>query len=161
MPSIYIETSIVSFLTARNSSNVLSSSHQWLTQKWWNEYRLDYELVTSQFVLDEASQGDQDQVEQRVSILRELPLLEITLEVLDVADTLLASKILPAKARLDALHISIATVHDIEYLLTWNCKHIANASILPLLYRKLIELGLSPPLVCTVEEMMGYDDQIE
>jgi hypothetical protein len=161
MPSIYIETSIVSFLTARSSTNVLSSSRQWLTQKWWDESRLEYDLVTSQFVLDEASQGDQAQVAQRLAILHDLPLLEITPEVFQVADALLMSNILPSKARLDALHISIAAFHEVEYLLTWNCKHIANASILPLLYRKLVAFGLSPPLVCTVEEMMGYDDQLE
>jgi hypothetical protein len=161
MPSIYIETSVVSFLTSRTSKNVLSLSHQLLTRQWWNDCRHDFDLVTSQFVVDEASQGDTSQAEERKVILRELTLLEITPEVFNLAETLLSSGILPVKARLDALHISIAAVHEVEYLLTWNCKHIANAKILPVLYRKLSELGLDSPLICTIEEMLGYDDQLE
>ncbi len=161
MASIYVETSVISLLTSGLSSHVVSLSRQMLTREWWADYRSSHDLFVSQFVYDEASRGDVELSRRRLEILGELTTLEIRPEVFDVASKLVSSGILPEKARLDALHISIASVYAVEYLLTWNCKHIANAHILPSLYRMLEGLGLSPPLVCTVEEMMGYDDSFE
>jgi len=155
MVSIYIETSVISVLTARLSSNVLSLSRQMLTRQWWAEHRSSYDLFVSQFVHDEAARGDSDAARQRIEILDGLSTLEITPEVFDIATELISSGILPEQARLDALHISISSYYGVEYLLTWNCKHIANAHTLPAVYRKLEELGLRAPFVCTIEEMMG------
>ncbi len=161
MVSIYIETSVVSVLTARLSSNVLSLSRQMLTRQWWADYRSNYDLFVSQFVYDEAARGDVDAARQRVEILDEMTTLEITPEVFDIALELVSSGILPEQARLDALHISISSVYGVEYLLTWNCKHIANAHTLPRLYRKLEALGHRVPFVCTIEEMLGHDNSFE
>ncbi len=161
MASIYIETSVISLLTSGLSSRVVPLSRQMLTREWWADHRWDHELFVSQFVYDEASRGDAELAGHRLQILDELTTLEIKPEVFDIASELISSGILPEKARLDALHISIASVYAVEYLLTWNCKHIANAYILPALYRKLDGLGLSPPLVCTIEEMMGHDNSFE
>jgi hypothetical protein len=161
MATIYVETSVISLLTSGLSSNVVSLSRQILTREWWSDHRSNHDLFVSQFVYDEASRGDSELARQRLKVLEELIQLELTTEVIEVASELFSSGILPEKARLDALHISIASVHGVEYLLTWNCKHIANARILPALYRTLEGLGLSPPLVCTIEEMMGHGDSLE
>ena len=159
MQTVYIETSIVSFLRARPNSHVVSAARQLLTQRWWNEERHNYQLVTSQYVLDEASKGDPQLAAERVTALAGIPLLEISDAIPTLADHLLASAILPANARLDALHICAAAFHRLEYLLTWNCTHIANARILPRIGEALRSLGHELPVVCTPEEMV--DDEIE
>ncbi len=161
MASIYIETSIVSYLAARPSAHVIALSRQLLTRRWWDDHRAQHELFTSQFVLDEAARGDPVFAKQRLELLDEMVLLDIDPGIERLADELLARSILPPNARVDALHICTAAFHSVEILLTWNCRHIANASILPRVYRVLDELGQFVPLVCTIEEMIGDDDSIE
>ncbi len=115
-------------------------------------------LVVSQLVLDEAARGDEEAAAERLRLLAGIPLLRrADPRVEAIADELLAAHLLPEKARSDAMHVAIATVHAVEYLLTWNCRHIANANILPKVYRLLTDRGYFPPLIVTPEEFCGYD----
>lgn len=119
--------------------------------------REQYQIVVSQLVLDEASAGDKEAATERLKLLDGIPLLDVADPRIDpIADALLAAHLLPSKARLDAEHIATATVHGVDYMLTWNCKHIANAETLPRVYRLLTEMGYSPPLIVTPEEFSEY-----
>jgi len=153
MPRIYIETSIIGYLASRPRNDIVFQARQKLTRIWWNTCRPNYEVVVSQLVIDEASAGDDLAATERLELLDGVPLLDITDPRIDpIADALLAAHLLPSKARSDAQHVATATVHGVEYLLTWNCKHIANAETLPGVYRLLTDMGYSPPLIATPEE---------
>jgi hypothetical protein len=137
---------------------VIFQARQELTRDWWHNRRQHYELVVSQLVLDEAARGDEEAAAERLRLLTGIPLLRRADPRIEaIADELLAAHLLPEKARSDAMHVAIATVHAVEYLLTWNCKHIANADILPKVYRLLTDRGYCPPLIVTPEEFSGYD----
>ena len=156
MATVYIETSIIGYLTARSRDSLIFHARQELTRRWWNSSREFYDPVVSQLVLDEASAGDPDASEERLRLLTGIPLLASSAPQIDsLADALLSAHLLPEKARSDATHVAIATVHQVDYLLTWNCKHIANAATLPGVYRLLTERGYSPPLIVTPEEFSG------
>lgn len=157
MPIIYIETSIVSYLRARPSGQVVAAARQVLTRKWWESERHNYELVTTQYVLDEAAAGDPQLAIERLEALNGIDLLELSSDIPLIADELLAQAIMPSKARLDALHIAAASYHEVDYLLTWNCTHIANARILPAIRDGLLAMGLTTPIICTPEEMVDDD----
>lgn len=158
MPRVYIETSIVSYLRQRPSGQVITAARQLLTQRWWDNHRLNFELVTSQYVLNEAARGDSALAAKRLETLEGIALLELPDEIPSLASEILTRAILPPNALVDALHIATATFHGVDYLLTWNCKHIANARILPKIRELLIELNLPEPVICTPEEMVGEDD---
>ena len=153
MASVYIETSIPGYLTSRSREDVIFQARQELTRIWWDARRVQYEIMVSQLVLDEAGAGDDEAAAERLELLDGIPLLDVADARIDpLADALLATHLLPAKARSDAEHIATATVHGVDYLLTWNCRHIANAETLPSVYRLLTDLGYSPPLIVTPEE---------
>lgn len=157
MAIVYLETSIFGYLTARSRDAVIFQARQELTRDWWENRRTRYELVISQLVLDEAARGDDEAAAERLRLLAGIPLLRRADPRIDaIADELLAAHLLPEKARSDAMHVAIATVHAVEYLLTWNCKHIANANTLPKVYRLLTAMGYSPPLIATPEEFSEY-----
>jgi len=154
-PTIYIETTIVSYLKARPTTDVIRQGHQELTRQWWRERGPDFELFTSQFVLDEAAAGDPTAAAERLEVLADLDLLVIPDEVEPLAERLLRAGALPAKARVDALHVAVATVNGMQFLLTWNCKHLANAML-----RRTIEgvcrtAGYEPPAIGTPLDLMG------
>lgn len=161
MQTVYIETSIVSFLRSRQSNHVVSAARQLLTRRWWDHERIKYDLVTSQYVLDEAAGGDQSLAAERLLALEEVSLLEIPDDIPTLADELLAAALLPSHAGLDALHICAASFHGIDFLLTWNCTHIANARLLPKFRDFFAIRGLSLPEVCTPEELLDDDTPIE
>ena len=152
---VYIETTIVSYLTARPSRDLIIAAHQQLTQEWWRNRRSQFELFVSQLVLQESGAGDQQAASERLAVLAQLPVLELTQESLELARELVNNKALPQKAELDALHISLATVQGMHYLLTWNCKHIANAEMQPAISATCLSKGYEPPIICTPEELMG------
>jgi len=160
MKTIYIETSIISFLRARASSHIVSAARQLLTQRWWSEERHRYQLVVSQYVLAEASQGNPALAAERLAALEGIPVIDVPDAIPTLADELLLEAVLPAAARLDALHICTAAYHRLDYLLTWNCTHIANARILPQIRRALVAKGYELPLVCTPEEMVDEQTDI-
>jgi hypothetical protein len=156
MATVYIETSIVGYLTARSRDAVIFLARQQLTQEWWTDHRRKYDLVTSQLVIDEAGAGDPTAAQDRLALLDDLPLLDIQhTDVQPLADRLIANHLLPEKAAADARHVAVAAIFGVDYLLTWNCKHIANAETLPRIYRMIRDSGFEPPLVVTPEEFSG------
>lgn len=158
MATVYIETSIVGYMTARSRDAVIFLARQELTREWWEIRRTRYELVISQLVLDEAGRGDDEAAAERLRLLAAIPLLDATdPRIPAVVTELLAKHLLPEKARPDATHVAIATVSAVDYLLTWNCKHLANAETLPNIYRLLTNMGYSPPLIVTPEEFSERD----
>lgn len=153
MATVYLETTIIGYLTARSTNAVIFLARQELTRRWWDRQRTKYELVTSQLVIDEAGAGDPTAAAERLAFLDELPLLDVTHpDVSRLADRLLADDLLPEKATADARHVAVATVFGVDYLMTWNCRHIANAETLPKIYRTLRDEGFEPPLIVTPEE---------
>ncbi len=161
MPTVYIETSIVSYLRQRPSSQVVMAARQLLTHQWWNNERANYELVVSQYVIDESSAGDPVLAEERLASLEGIPLLPLEAEIVEIAEEIMNRAILPPKARTDALHIAIVAHHRIQYLLTWNCRHIANAKILPRIYEVLSDLSIPAPVICTPEEMLSDESETD
>ena len=155
MDIVYIETSIISHATARPSSDPATAVLQDQAKRWMAEQRPLYEAVTSQLVIDEASLGDPDAVKRRLALLDGIPILPANLDADSVADEIISRSMMPAIARLDALHVATAALAGVQYLLTQNCTHIANARELPRVYRLLNELGLSGMLICTPIEFLG------
>ena len=154
-PTVYIETSIVSYLTARPSRDLLVAAHQQLTAAWWDEQRTRYELLTSQVVLAEARAGAPDAAQRRLAVLERLPLLDVTDAAIALATLLVTRQALPAQAAQDALHLAITGVHGMQYLLTWNCTHLANARLRGRIEQVCREAGYVPPIICTPEELEG------
>ena len=115
----------------------------------------------SQYVLDEASAGNPTLAAERLQLLDGIPLLPDAPEITRIADEIMSRAILPAKAQVDALHIATVAHHRIQYLLTWNCKHIANAKILPRIHQVLTNAGVPIPVICTPEELLGDDSETE
>jgi hypothetical protein len=154
MPSsLYLETSIISYLTGRRSRNVVITAHQQLTRKWWNMRHQQFELFVSPLVLREVTVGNPTMAQRRLRIVRDLPVLALTAEATAVAEQLMKNGPLPPKAEVDALHIGVAAVHGIEYLLTWNCRHIANARTRSQIESICRNMGYEPPVMCTPEEL--------
>lgn len=154
---IYLETSVISYLTARPSRTIIGAAHQRMTSAWWDK-RHDYELFVSELVLRECAAGDADAAQRRLEIVKSIPLLVATEEAYSLADALLRKGIVPAKAAEDSLHIAIATIHAVDYLLTWNCKHIANPELQRMIMDYLNEQGQFLPFICTPEELLGASD---
>ncbi len=159
MPTLYIETSIVSYLRQRPSAQVVAAARQLLTHRWWSDERSYYELVTSQYVLDESSAGDSVLASERLELLDGIPLLPLDPQVGLIANEIMSRAILPAHALINALHIAVVAYHRVQYLLTWNCTHIANAKILPRIHKALTDLGYPIPIICTPEEMVNDDTE--
>lgn len=155
-PTLYIETTIPSYLVARPSRDIIVLAHQQLTKEWWDDYRHLYEMFISQIVLDEIKQGDPEMASKRIEILQEIPMLEINNEVENLAEKYFSSLKFPAKAMRDAFHLAYAVIYEINFLATWNCTHLANANVLFLLSKLNKEWGYETPIICTPEELMGY-----
>ncbi|HQX52865.1 MAG TPA: type II toxin-antitoxin system VapC family toxin [Planctomycetaceae bacterium] len=158
MDTVYIETSIVSHATSRPSSDIQIAAIQHQARTWWTMERPNFEIVTSQLVIDEASAGDPLAAADRLNLLAGLPTVPINDEVRALARAIVSASMMPAKAVADALHVAAAAVAGIQYLLTLNCKHIANAHELPRVYRLLDDHGFGQLLICTPAEFLGGDD---
>lgn len=153
-PTLYIETTIPSYLTAWKSTDLVMAGNQEATRSWWNEVRNNFSLFTSQVTIKEARAGNPEAAKRRLEILNGLPELEVSGVAENLANTLLQGAALPRKAEIDALHIAVASIHGMEYLLTWNCKHIANATMRPKIDTICRESGYEPPIICTPLELM-------
>ncbi|MFZ4701522.1 MAG: type II toxin-antitoxin system VapC family toxin [Candidatus Methylumidiphilus sp.] len=153
-PRVYIETSIPSYLTARRSRDLIATANQELTQEWWETRKDDFYLVISEFVLREASAGDPLAASNRLEAISGIPELNITDEVGLLARILIEQVPIPEKAQLDAFHIAVAAVHGIDYLLTWNCTHINNAVLRPIIEALCRSQGYEPPIICTPQELL-------
>ena len=158
MDTVYIETSIVSHAAAWPSSDPGTAVLQDQAKRWMNEQRPLYDVVTSQLVIDEAGMGDPDAASRRLEMLEGIPVLPVNPDAEAVADEIVRRSMMPASARIDALHVATAALAGVQYLLTQNCKHIANAHELPRIYRLLDGLGLSGMLICTPLEFLGGND---
>ncbi len=154
METIYLETSFISYLVALPSRDLIIAAHQQITSDWWNTKRNQFECFVSQFVLDEISLGDSNEVHKRNEITKTLKVLEVTKEVEQLTAAIVSSGIIPQKAQNDAAHIAVATIHDVDYILTWNCKHLANAHILKKVRTVCMDNGYTAPEVCTPEVLM-------
>ena len=159
MDIVYIETSIVSHATAWPSSDPATAVLQDQAKRWLAEQATNYELVTSQIVLAEARRGDADAAKRRLAVLANIPVLDENPDTERVADELVSHLLIPEAARLDALHVATAALAGVQYLLTLNCRQIANAHVLPGVYRLLDDLGLPGMLIATpIEFLGGYPD---
>ena len=152
--TVYIETTIVSYLTARPTKDVLRDAHQQATKDWWDHQRPTYQLLTSEVVQIEAAAGDPTAAAERLNALNPLPLLPITVDARQIARALLAQMALPVTADRDALHVAIAASNGVEYLLTWNCRHLANATLRGKIEGVCRSLGYEPPIICTPLELV-------
>jgi predicted nucleic acid-binding protein len=153
--TVYIETSILGYLTARETQNKIISANMEITQTWWENRRSDFSLYISQVVIDEVTRGDQEIALKRLELINGLPLLELNQSVRNLAAEFLIRSNLPSKASEDSVHIAAATIHGLDYLLTWNCKHIANAQIQKKLSQISLEFGYDLPIICTPYELLG------
>lgn len=151
---VYIETTVVSYLTARPNRDVVIAGHQQITHEWWDTRRESYDLCVSQLVLGEAAAGDSQAAQERLSVLQPMTVLETTATALDLAKELIQAGALPPKAADDALHIAVAATHAIPYLLTWNCRHLANATMRPMIESVCAAKGFKAPIICTPEELL-------
>ena len=151
---VYIETSVISYLTARPSNDAIKSACQIITQQWWNSGRASVLAFISPYVVEEASAGDPLAALERIEALRTIPVLPVAPEILERAEFLLLGGGLPVKARLDALHIACASYHEIDVLLTWNCTHIANPAKLPVMRGLCSARGYKLPELVTPFELM-------
>lgn len=154
-PRLYLETTIPSYLTSRPSRDLIIAGHQQITKDWWETRRHDFELYISQLVVDEVSAGDSIAARERLAVIAGLPLLDITPDIAELASHILAARIIPRKAATDAAHIAIAAVHGMDFLLTWNCVHIANAAIMKGLVALCRKHAFECPVICTPEELFG------
>jgi predicted nucleic acid-binding protein len=154
-PSVYIETTVISYLTARPSRDLIVAAHQQITNDWWEKRRTDYDVFVSEFVLKEANKGDKKAAQKRMEILSKISLLKVDDEITQLGISFIRNGHLPKKATEDALHIAIATVHQMDYLVTWNCKHIANAQIYKTLRNIAAANNYELPIICTPEELLG------
>ena len=159
-PTVYIETTIIGYLAMRLSGALRTAANQQVTRDWWDNQRQNYELLVSRFVVDECSSGDPTAVRERLIFLQGLSLLDVTEAVDALAEALVLGVPLPTKATLDAFHISTAAVNGIEYLLTWNCRHIANPVLRPRIEKICRDMGYEPPVICTPQELLEIDDAI-
>jgi hypothetical protein len=151
---IYIESTIPSYVVARPARDLLQAARQQLTRDWWDLRRSRHELFTGQLVLDEIAIGEREMAKRRVELMAGIKLLQATDEARELTRNIMDARLLPAKAEGDGAHIALATVHEMDILLTWNCRHIANAFILGHLRRLIESCGYVAPTICTPEEFL-------
>ena len=152
-PKVYLETIVVSYLSAWSSRDLIMAANQETTREWWQTRKDEFSLFVSQTVIEEASAGDKDAANRRLEILQPFPRLDITEEVKTLAKALVAQVPLPSRAQTDALHIAVAAVNGMDYLLTWNCAHIANATLRSQI-EAICRAGFEPPVICTPQELL-------
>jgi predicted nucleic acid-binding protein len=154
LPKTYVETSVISYLTARQSRDQIAAAHQQLTRDWWDGRRARFDIYVSELVVQEAGRGDAIAARDRLEAISGFPVLRVNPVAQRLADSILRRAILPSKASADALHISLAAVNGMNFLVTWNCTHIANGFVLQSVNLLCRDAGFEPPIVCTPEELM-------
>ena len=153
MPSVYLETTIPSYLAGRPSRDLVIAAHQQVTHEWWRQARTDFELFISEPVLEEIRAGDPEVAVLRLNLVKDLPILALTEEVRHLAHVYAQRLGLPDQAAADVLHISFAVAYRLDYLVTWNCKHIANGRVIHRLAEINQEIGRPTPIIVTPEEL--------
>jgi PIN domain len=152
---VYIETTMPSYLAGRPSRDLLVAAHQQITLEWWETRRNLFDLYISELVLREISSGDAALANRRLEFLSGIPIMDVGHEIHELSSTLILEGPIPSVAAPDATHIATATAYGCDYLLTWNCRHIANAEIRQGLRRAVERFGFELPILCTTEELMG------
>lgn len=155
MESVYLETTFISYLVARHSRDLVVAAHQQVTHDWWAMRRTLFDCSVSQVVIDEASLRDPAEVQKRLAVIASLPALDITEPAERLTRAIVAAGILPSHAFPDAAHVALSAIHAVDYLLTWNCKHLANAQIARRIALVCKNHGHRMPIICTPEELMG------
>ncbi|MBL7648593.1 MAG: type II toxin-antitoxin system VapC family toxin [Candidatus Hydrogenedentes bacterium] len=155
-PTVYIETSVISYLTSRPSRDLIAAARQEVTQRWWVDSAQAFELVTSEIVTLEASRGDLNAAQQRIAALSGCKLLDVSEAARLLARAILDDGILPTNSGADALHIAVASIHRAEFLLTWNYRHIANATLRKRMNSIIERSGYECPVICSPEELMEH-----
>jgi predicted nucleic acid-binding protein len=158
-PKLYLETSIVSYITSRPSRDVIINANQQLAQEWW-ESRDKFDIFISELVIDEVSKGDIQAAKSRLDLIQDFPLIDFNDDARDLAKEILRQNVLPPKATLDVFHIATTAVHELDFLLTLNCKHIANVFIFRRIEKLCREFGYETPIVCTPQEILGKENEI-
>jgi hypothetical protein len=153
-PTVYIETTIISYLTCWPSRDIHRLSHEMLTHEWWRNHREFYQLVTSDFVIREAERGDPSAAAERMRALADVPVLAATSKVEELGSELATALQLPPRARLDALHLAISAVYATDFLLTWNCTHLANGNLTRKIEQACAKAGFRAPRILTPELLM-------
>lgn len=156
-PRVYLETTIPSYLTAWPSRDLVRAAHRQITREWWERRRSQFELFISQVVVRECQAGDPAAASERLVVVQDLPLLEQTEAATGLAQALLEQVPLPERAAVDALHIAVAAVHGMDYLLTWNCTHLANAALRDPIESVCRASGYEPPAICTPEGLLAEE----
>lgn len=154
MQTVYLETTFISYLVAIPARDLVVAAHQQTTRDWWLTRRSHFHCFASQVVIDEISLGDASEVKKRLGMAQTLPILSATSAAEQLAREIINAGILPSKAIRDAAHISVAAVHGIDYLLTWNCKHLANAQIARRIEKVRAAERFEMPFICTPEELL-------
>jgi len=152
---VYVETTIASYLTARPSRDLIVAAHQELTMEWWTGHRERFDLYISDLVLIESARGDGQAAAKSLVELQGITLLSVDQNARDLARKFLERNLIPAKAVEDAFYVAIATTQGMDFLLTWNCRHIANAEVMDRLEAVCLEVGFQMPTLCTPEQLMG------
>jgi len=153
-PTVYVETTVIGHIAARQQADIIVAARQLSSQRWW-DLRDRYRLVVSQIVVDECAAGDSSAATDRLSLIRDLSVLAVSAEAKQLAEGLILNRGIPASEPRDALHISLAAVNGIEYLVTWNFRHIANAQTRTAIERICRTHGYVPPLICSPDELLG------
>ncbi len=157
-PKVYVETTVVSYLTARPSRDIVTLAHQHITREWWRSAASRFDLVTSEFVRVEAAAGDPTAARARLDALAQVAIIEATAEAAALAEELLNLGALPRQASQDAAHVAIAVSNSIDYLVTWNLRHIANAFARTAIERACRQTGYRAPVICTPEELLEIEE---
>ena len=159
-PKVYIETSIPSFYHEARTEADMVARREW-TRQWWDNSSGDYQLVTSVAVLDELNSGDYPNKDKAVELMHDLPLVSIEEAIIDVVQAYIQHKVMPVDPVGDALHLALASYHKCDFLLTWNCRHLANANKFGHIRRVNVMLGLFIPLLVTPLELIGGPDEVD
>ena len=153
-PSVYIETSVISYLTGRTSRDVVVAGRQALTAEWWDAGRARFDFYVSALVVAEVRDGDAEAVQRRLAAIEGIPAVGIGQDAMVLARRLTHGGPMPEESPEDALHIAICAVNGMDYLVTWNCTHLANAILRRQVERVLDQTGYACPVICTPEELM-------
>ena len=153
-PSVYIETTVISYLTARPSRDLIIAAHQQITVEWWTVARPQVGCFISPFVIDEASRGDAVYARKRLDEIVDFDVLQVNEGIEDLARQYFAALQIPEKAKIDAFHLAVAVWHKMDYVLSWNCKHMASGRVQKTLQEINAKSGSHTPIICTPEELM-------
>jgi predicted nucleic acid-binding protein len=153
-PTVYIETTIVSYLTAWPSRDMMRLIHESLTQKWWADERSSFDLCISQVVVDEISRGDPVAAADRLKAVEKIRLLPLNEDIARLAGELAKALAIPARAKSDAAHLAAAAFHEVSYLLTWNCRHLANAVFADRIEQTCQNAGYNAPRIVTPQQLL-------